>query len=520
MKNVLFNCYQLIQSLENGEKKAISISLSKSNNKSHLLLLFKELDKLVLFNEEKLTKQLKKKGVQNHKILVHRLYKRLLSILFDHTQKHNKELELLANLNHVYTLFHHSLYDNALNLLTKIEKEAKEAALHMIIYQAIDLRKRILIKKEVTPEKIETCIREEKALLYYLDALTHVNKVRIQNHKTYISSVPSHDNFNTQIKHNKGILAPIQKQYIDDLTIKDYLLDIEILEASFLAKINFLSSELNLNYAKKALDLTREKKTLYDTHSNYRNARKRNYINILINLSIRLSKFSPLESLASLKEIIAYVSSDKSLKKHRNFIVNIIETRLLAIFLQHGLEDTFLNDFLAKNSLELATYSPRRQYILLHYRLFSNWARGNINQALSIVKLLHQMKNSPMTIMETIYIKCYEGLLQLELGNYLLLNSIIQQIKYLQQKVTTIEPIFKENLAHIINFIHFIKKIIPIHSKERNKFIKEFIQKNPNYTKWYLCPELKFSTWIDSLLENKTMAVLLLKNYQEHLQQP
>ena len=79
-------------------------------------------------------------------------------------------------------------------------------------------------------------------------------------------------------------------------------------------------------------------------------------------------------------------------------------------------------------------------------------------------------------------LKCYEGLMQLELGNYLLLTSIIRQLKYIIQKETSVEQGFKEEIPHIINFIRFIEKAAPINSKGRVPLIQNFLLKHPNYT--------------------------------------
>lgn len=497
MKSTLVNCYELIHSMSKSDKKAVTVSLSKSSNNNQNLLLFKTLNNLKKLDESKLTVQLKKKKVSNYKIIIHSLYKKLLHILLEVEQQHNKSVALRTNLNYVYLLKDRNQYKSALSLLKSVEKEAIESQSYAILVEIIRLKRTLYLLNEYSLEEVLTCLEEEKENLLRLSAHNRIDVVRIElNQLVYLVDA----NLLTKIEQHRPFLEEISKAYPEDVIVKNYILNIELLG------MKEKGERMHM------LSLLKEIKLLYDQHPLYKEHNLLAYLRIVTNMAMFYSTCGqPKESLETWANYIKEQGNTKFFKQHQTFVLINVEIRLLSNYIKTGVENLFLQHYLEGQRGYSCNIEPSMQLYLFRYRALYHWFKGELDLALDYIFQINQQIEGEMIIsIEVATTKIYEGLLQVELENYLLLPTIVRQLKYLLKKIDN-KHYASRGHRSIVHWLNYIAKEAPINRKKLREVLEVYIQKYPDYINWEISPEIYFSLWVKSILLNKNIDFLVQK---------
>ncbi|BDS14565.1 hypothetical protein [Aureispira anguillae] len=499
MQSILLSCYELIQSMSKNEKKITTVSLSKSNGKNHFLILFKVLNNAKELDEKKLKVQLQKRGVNNYKIIIHSLYKKILHILFENTQQHDRATLLRANLNYVYLLKGRNQYKSALSLLKSVEKEAEESQSYLILTDIMRLKRSLYILNENSLDEILECLEKEEALLERLNAFNQLDTLRVNLNQLYYNVDPK---LSLKIKEQRTFLDKIKENYPEDLRMKNYLLEIELLQES--------EDKNDL----KMLEVLEQKKAIYDLYPTFRAHQQIAYLRLLVNIALFYGRNNmPVRSLEIWENFIKEKHIGKHFKQHKIFILTNLEIRCLAIYIKTGIKNEFLESYIQENSPYQSKIQPSIQLYLIRYRATKAWFKKEIDAAINDLTIIKEdIKGELIIPIEVVTSKLYEGLLQVELENYLLLPNIVRQLKYLIKKIGN-KYYEHKGASFITHWLSHVGRAAPLNKKRLKEILEAYIDKYPDYIHWEIMPSFYFSLWVRSILEDKKMITLVEENY-------
>lgn len=498
MKNVLSRCHQLIESMTKSEKRFFVINTSKSSDHIQEDILFSVLSNMKTLDEKKLTTQLEKRGVKNYKILVHRLYKKILHALFENGQSHREELALIERIGHIYILKDRKLYDSAWELIQSMEKDVLESQSYWLQAQLMQLKHRIIVEQEQPLTEALGYLHQEKEILIHLEARCDFEMMRTEVNQLYRSMDASTlSQIDTQIVKMEQLL----EKYPEDILMQDHLLEVKA--------IYYYSQEKN----EDALVFFKKKKILYDKNPVFKDCNKQKYLIILTNLATALGYNKEYDySLAILNEMVAYTQNDVFFATNKQKVAILIEINYLGNVLRAGVQDAFLERFIQENKvLDLNLVPHKRLYYLLRYRGIYYWCLGNLDEAITIFENIFSFKEMEMLPVEYVLIKLYLALIHIELGNYLLLTSFMRSIKY---QLTFVEKHIMDEaeLDNCIAFVGHIEKKAPIDKNEFKQLLKNYMLDKKITVDWKIGEEFNFGVWVQSVLQEKKM-VTLLKQY-------
>lgn len=137
--------FQLIKSLEKGEKRNFKLYITRNSGEEDLKVvqLFDALDKMEIYDEELLlrkNKTLKKQQLSNAKA---HLYKQILTSLRLIKNETNIDIQLHEQMDHARILYNKGLYHQSLRVLDRMKELAKANQQYTYLQQVVFLEKKI-----------------------------------------------------------------------------------------------------------------------------------------------------------------------------------------------------------------------------------------------------------------------------------------------------------------------------------------------------------------------------------------
>jgi tetratricopeptide (TPR) repeat protein len=136
--------FRLIKSLTKSEKRQFKLYVNRleSNAGTKFIALFDLLDKMSVYDEQKITTSKIVKREQLSNVKSH-LYKQILISLRLSISSTNKRLQLREQLDYVYILYYKGLYGQSLQMLQRVKTQAVKLDEKVTEFQAIEFEKAV-----------------------------------------------------------------------------------------------------------------------------------------------------------------------------------------------------------------------------------------------------------------------------------------------------------------------------------------------------------------------------------------
>ena len=136
--------FRLIKSLSKSEKRQFKLYVNRleSNTDKKFITLFDLLDKMSVYDEQKITNSKIVKREQLSNVKSH-LYKQILVSLRLSISSTNKRLQLREQLDYVYILYNKGLYEQSLQMLQRVKAQAIKLDERATEFQAIEFEKAV-----------------------------------------------------------------------------------------------------------------------------------------------------------------------------------------------------------------------------------------------------------------------------------------------------------------------------------------------------------------------------------------
>ena len=136
--------FRLIKSLSKSEKRQFKLYVNRleSNTDKKFIALFDLLDKMSVYDEQKITNSKIVKREQLSNVKSH-LYKQILVSLRLSISSTNKRLQLREQLDYVYILYNKGLYEQSLQMLQRVKAQAIKLDERATEFQAIEFEKAV-----------------------------------------------------------------------------------------------------------------------------------------------------------------------------------------------------------------------------------------------------------------------------------------------------------------------------------------------------------------------------------------
>ena len=136
--------FQLIKSLSKSEKRQFKLYANRlqSNSDTKFITLFKLLDKMNVYDEQKILQSKIVKREQLSNVKSH-LYKQILINLRLSASTKNKRMQLREQLDYVYILYNKGLYDQSLLMLQRVKAQAEKLDDTAVVSHALEFEKEV-----------------------------------------------------------------------------------------------------------------------------------------------------------------------------------------------------------------------------------------------------------------------------------------------------------------------------------------------------------------------------------------
>jgi len=136
--------FRLVKSLSKSEKRQFKLYVNRleSNSDTKFIALFDLLDKMTVYDEQKIANSRIVKREQLSNVKSH-LYKQILISLRLSISSTNKRLQLREQLDYVYILYNKGLYDQSLQMLQRVKSQAVKLDERLTEFQAIEFEKAV-----------------------------------------------------------------------------------------------------------------------------------------------------------------------------------------------------------------------------------------------------------------------------------------------------------------------------------------------------------------------------------------
>ena len=136
--------FRLVKSLSKSEKRQFKLYVNRleSNTDKKFIALFDLLDKMSVYDEQKIANSKIVKREQLSNVKSH-LYKQILVSLRLSISSTNKRLQLREQLDYVYILYNKGLYDQSLQILQRVKAQAVKLDERATEFQAIEFEKAV-----------------------------------------------------------------------------------------------------------------------------------------------------------------------------------------------------------------------------------------------------------------------------------------------------------------------------------------------------------------------------------------
>ncbi|MFY8003445.1 MAG: hypothetical protein ACOVNR_01310 [Chitinophagaceae bacterium] len=506
--------FQLIKSLEKGEKRSFKLYVQRISNSDELKIvqLFDALDKMVDYDEVLLLKRNKDISKTQLSNLKASLMKHILTCLRLLKNDNNIDIILHEQLDFAKILYNKGLYLQSLKVLDKIKELAANYHQYSFQWQAISFEKKIeaLHITRSIENRAEQLSKESHFLNKKLSLCDELSSLALQLYGWYVQ--------NGLARNKRDILAI-------ELFFKNKLPEFQWKELGFYEQLylyqcycwyGFIQQDLLMYYR-----YTQKWVTLFDTFEHMKVIEAGQYIRGMHNLLgahfnlFNISKFN--ETLQTFED---FAASEAGVSSANTQIQTFVYLNLSRIN-KHFMEGTFTEGLqlvpAIENQLEEYKLHLDRHRVLVFYYKFAclYFGSGNNEKAIDYLNKIIHLKVDLRTDLQ-----CYARLLHLiahyELGNFQLLEYLIKSVYRFMSKMNNLSTVEEEIFKFIRkSFSLAPNKLIPAFKTLKEKLEK--LETNALETRSFMY--LDFVGWLQSKIDNVPVQQVRRKRFLAHITQ-
>lgn len=496
--------FQLIKSLEKGEKRHFKLfaKRSSSNEDLKIIELFDVLDKMPLYDEVILLKKLSSiKKPQLSNVKVH-LYKQLLASLRLLKSTDSIDLQLTEQLDYAHILYKKGLFAQSLKILDKAKETANNNHKVNILIQLIALEKRI--------ETLHITREMQSRALQLSAEINTVNK-KIDLHSKLSNLAMLLQSWFIQFGHTRN--------EIDEQNVKKYLqnhLPENALQQNGFYERMYLYQSFSTyayirqdfvsyyKYAQKWVNVFEEEPVMVRVETSY-------YIKAmhsLLNAHFVLRNFQQLDKV--LAKFLIFSETDR-VKLHDNFRTQAFVSIYSAKINQHNMLGTFkegikivpyILEQIKANELFIDEY----RVMIFNYKIASLYfGNGNYSICIDFLQKIIQQTGDERNDLQG-YARILHLIAHYELGNFELMEYLTKSVYRFLAKKEYLTEIEKEMFKYLRNSFSITRKELLVALNDLLGKIKN-LEKNNFETRVFAY--LDIVSWIESKVNNKTLESIL-----------
>ncbi len=488
--------FQLIKSLDKGEKRSFKISMKRADRNTDVktIILFDALDKMNEYDEVVLLKKnssISKQQLSNVKAA---LYKHLLQSLHQYKSDDNIDVVLNEQMIHARILYNKGLYHQSLKMLDKCKQLAKANHQLTFVVQAVFFEKKIeaLHITRSIENRAELLSQESTTVLQHLSLVNTLSNLSLQLYSWYIQ--------NGHARDEKDVLA-VQNFFTNHLPyIKEN--ELNFYEKLYLYQsyswYHFLLQDLLMYYR-----YTQKWVQLFDQNEEMIMVETGQYIKGLHNLLSAHFALNNYEKFNEALQQFETFASSKTAGATTNSIIQTFVYLHIAKINKHFLEGTFteglsLVPYIEKKLEEYKLHLDRHRILVFYYKIASLYFGSGDND--TTIDYLNKIINWKVDLRTDL--QCYARLLHLiahyELGNYNLLEYLIKSVYRFMGKMKNLSVVEEDIFSFIkASFSLSPMQIIPAFQQLKTKL--EQHKGNPLETRSFMY--LDIIAWLESKIK-------------------
>jgi hypothetical protein len=507
--------FQLIHSLEKGEKRNFKLYIKRNSSKEDLKIvkLFDVLDKMKDYDEKVLLtkiKSIKKDQLANRKA---HLYKQILTSLRLLETDENIDIQLREQLDHARILYNKGLYHQSLKILEKARDNARSNNQYSFMIQILFMEKKIesLHITRSLHDRAISLSAESNAASEQISLINKLSNLALQLYGWYIyhghARNVEDEKMLSDFFHNN---LPEEPHAVEGFYQRLYLYQSYTWYA-FITQ-DFL---MYYRYTQKWVDLFHNEPMMIGHETSH-------YIKGLHNL---ISAHFDLRNYEKFDSNLAYLelfSNSEVLKRNQNNSVQVFIYLYIAKINRHFMHGTFtegqeLVPEIMEKLDEYSAYMDRHRVLVFYYKIASLYF-GSGQYSLA-VDFLNKIINWKVDLRNDL--QCYARLLNLiahyELGNFDLLEYLLKSVYRFMAKMENLGAVEEE----IFKFLRRSFELSPSKLKpEFESLLARLREFENSRTASRAFAYLDIISWLESKISGQHVQDIIRKKYLSHTRSP
>jgi len=502
--------FQLIQSLEKGEKRHFKLYIKRnsSNEDLKIVQLFDAIDKMNEYDEIKLLKRLPTIQKSQLSNLKGHLYKQILASLRLLKSAESIDLQLNEQFDYAHILYKKGLFLQSLKLLDRAKETARANQKFTFLTQIIALEKRIesLHITRSMQDRAEILSAEALQVSIHIDMVTRLSNLALQLYSWYIKNGHARNeedekNIKEFMKKNLPSKAWDQHGFYENLYLFQSFTWYAFIRQDFLMYYKYTQKWV---YLFEELPLMKRVETAHYIKG----------LHNLLNAHFDLRDHRNFE-----KTLYAFESFSQTerVQQNDNFRIQSFLYIAQAKMNQHFLMGTFKEGLALVPGIEaklneFAIFIDSHRAMVLNYKIGSLFF-GSDNYATSIDYMQKIIQDNVGLRYD---LQCYARLQHLlahyELGNYELLEYLSRSVYRFMEKMQNLTLLEEE----ILRFLRRSFYISPHKMKdELEKFLHRIKQFEKNRFQTRVFVYLDIISWVESKVYNKPVSEIIQQKYKK-----
>lgn len=500
--------FQLIHSLEKGEKRHFKLYIKRnsSNEDLKIVLLFDAIEKMSEYDEVKILKRLPTVQKSQLSNLKGHLYKQILASLRLLKSAESMDLQLNEQFDYAHILYKKGLFMQSLKLLERAKEIARANQKFTFLTQIIALEKRIesLHITRSMQDRAEVLAGEALQVSMHIDMVTRLSNLALQLYSWYIKNGHSRNEADEKeikqfVQNHLPAKAWEQSGFYEKLYLFQSLSWYAFIRQDFLMYYRYSQKWVNIF---EELPLMKRVETAH-------------YIKGIHNLLNAHFDLRDHRNFAKTLKTFESFSQTERVQHNDNFRIQSFLYIAQAKINQHFLKGTFKEGLSLVPEIEnklnqFALFVDPHRVMVLNYKIGSLYfGSGNFE---TCIDYMQKIINDNIGLRYDL--QCYARLQHLlahyELGNYELLEYLSRSVYRFMEKM--------QNLTLLeVEILRFLRRAFNIPSYKVKGELEKFLvqikgfEKNRLQTRVFVY--LDIISWVESKVYNKPVGEIIQQKY-------
>jgi hypothetical protein len=456
------NLFQLIKSLQKGEKRNFKLYIQRnsSNEDLKIVQLFDVLDKMNEYDETVLlnkTKSIKKEQLANRKA---HLYKQILASLRLLETNENIDIQLHEQLDHARILYNKGLYLQSLKILDKTKENAKAHHQYSFLAQILFLEKKIesLHITRSLKDRARHLATEANEVVDHISVITRLSNLSLELYGWYI---------------NHGHARNEADEKMLTAFFKEHLPEEKVSRTNFYQKLylyqsycwySFIMQDylMYYRYTQKWVDLFHDDPSMIEIETAH-------YIKGMHNLISAHFDLKNYEKFDATLAVFEKFAESEIIRRNQNNSIQVFVYLYIAKINQHFMYGSFgdglkLVPYIKEKLEEYALYLDRHRVLVFYYKIASLYfGKGDYDNTITYLNKIINWKVDLRNDLQA-YARLLHLIAHYELGNFDLLEYLLKSVYRFMAKMENLGPVEED----IFKFLQKSFRLSP------NQLKKEF----------------------------------------------